>query len=185
MRRGGLSFRVLEAETGGRAVELAGKAHPDVVLLDPELRDMLGLEAVRQIGAVSPSSRVVVFPAQVTPSIREHAVEWGVHGLLNRRATPDHFVAVIDAIANGERIVEEGRADALQRAAAKLRTSPLTPREHEIFRHAARGESNPEIAKAVALAPATVKSYVQSALVKLQARNRAEAVFKLSELGLL
>ena len=69
--------------------------------------------------------------------------------------------------------------------ADKLHGSPLTPREHEIIRRAARGESNVEIAGAIYLAPTTVKSYLQSALWKLGARNRVEAVFKLSELRIL
>ncbi len=177
--------RVIEATSGEDAVELARQERPDVVLLDPALGDILVSEAVRRIGAVSPASRIIIFAAHITPSIREEAAGLGVHGLLGKDATPPHFLAVVEAVARGERMLEAEQRDALRRAAAKLNCAPLTPREHEIIRRAARGESNAEIAKAIFLAPTTVKSYVQSALGKLEARNRVEAVFKLSELRLL
>jgi DNA-binding NarL/FixJ family response regulator len=177
--------RVIEASGGEAAIELARRERPDLVLLDPSLADLLLADAVRRIGAVSPSSRIVVFPAHITPSIHEEAARLGVHGLLGKDATPANFLTTIEAVARGERMLEVEQRDALRRAAAKLNCAPLTPREHEIIRRAARGESNAEIASAIFLAPTTVKSYVQSALGKLEARNRVEAVFKLSELRLL
>jgi DNA-binding NarL/FixJ family response regulator len=177
--------RVIEASGGEAAIELARRERPDLVLLDPSLSDLLLADAVRRIGAVSPASRIVVFPAHITPSIHEEAARLGVHGLLGKDATPANFLATIEAVARGERMLEVEQRDALRRAAAKLNCAPLTPREHEIIRRAARGESNAEIASAIFLAPTTVKSYVQSALGKLEARNRVEAVFKLSELRLL
>lgn len=177
--------RVIEASGGEAAIELARRERPDLVLLDPSLADLLLADAVRRIGAVSPASRIVIFPAHITPSIREEAARLGVHGLLGKDATPANFLATIEAVARGERMLEDEQRDTLRRAAAKLNCAPLTPREHEIIRRAARGESNAEIASAIFLAPTTVKSYVQSALGKLEARNRVEAVFKLSELRLL
>lgn len=177
--------RIIEASGGEAAIETARRERPDLVLLDPSLADLLLADAVRRLGAVSPSSRIVLFPAHITPSIREEAARLGVHGLLGKDATPANFLATIEAIARGERMLEDEQRDALRRAAAKLNCAPLTPREHEIIRRAARGESNAEIASAIFLAPTTVKSYVQSALGKLEARNRVEAVFKLSELRLL
>jgi DNA-binding NarL/FixJ family response regulator len=177
--------RVIEAGGGEAAIELARRERPDLVLLDPSLADLLLAEVVRRIGAVSPASRIVIFPAHITPSIREEAARLGVHGLLGKDATPADFLATIEAVARGERMLGVEQRDALRRAAAKLNCAPLTPREHEIIRRAARGESNAEIASAIFLAPTTVKSYVQSALGKLEARNRVEAVFKLSELRLL
>src|SRR5689334_17949124 len=177
--------RVIEASDGESAIELARRERPDLVLLDPSLADLMLADAVRRIAAVSPASRIVVFPAHITPSIREEAAQLGVHGLLGKDATPANFLATIEAVARGERMLEDEQRDSLRRAAAKLNCAPLTPREHEIIRRAARGESNAEIASAIFLAPTTVKSYVQSALGKLEARNRVEAVFKLSELRLL
>lgn len=176
---------ILEAASGAEAIDLARLRCPDLVLLDPYLVDMLLVEAVKRIRAVSPSTKVAVFAAHISPSLREEAVSLGVHGLLGKDATPTRFLEMVERIAKGETLLEPEGADALRRAAAKLNCVPLTPREHEIIRRAAHGESNAEIADAIFLAPTTVKSYVQSALGKLEARNRVEAVFKLSELRLL
>lgn len=176
---------VLEAGSGEEGIDAARLARPDIVLLDPFLGDMLLEQAVRRVHAVSPSTRVIVFTSHVTPSLRDEAARLGVHGLLGKDATPDHFLEVVEGVVAGEVLIESGGDDALRRAAAKLNCTPLTPREHEIIRRAARGESNAEIASAIYLAPSTVKSYIQSALGKLEARNRVEAVFKLSELRLL
>jgi DNA-binding NarL/FixJ family response regulator len=177
--------RVVWAASGEEAIETARRERPDLVLLDPSLGDVTLADAVRRVGAVSPASRIILFPAHVTPSIREEAARLDVHGLLGKDASPSQFLLTVEAVTRGERILEEEQCDALRRAATKLNCAPLTPREHEIIRRAARGESNAEIASAIFLAPTTVKSYVQSALGKLEARNRVEAVFKLSELRLL
>lgn len=176
---------IVEAASGEEAIEVARRLRPDVVLLDPFLDDMMLAEAVGRLRAVSPASRVVLFAAHVSPSLREEAVILGVHGLLGKDAAPDRFRETVERVILGETLLEPEESDVLRRAAAKLNCAPLTPREHEIIRRAARGESNAEIASAIFLAPTTVKSYVQSALGKLEARNRVEAVFKLSELRLL
>lgn len=176
---------IVEADSGIRAVEAAREHRPDVVLLDPFLDDMMLTEVVGRIRAVSPASRVVVFAAHVSPSLRDEAVALGVHGLLGKATAPARFRETVERVITGEVLLEPEESDVLRRAAAKLNCTPLTPREHEIIRRAARGESNAEIASAIFLAPTTVKSYVQSALGKLEARNRVEAVFKLSELRLL
>ena len=176
---------LVEAASGTDAVDLARARRPDVALLDPFLGDMLLAEAVARLRAVSPSTRVILFAAHITPTLREEAVRLGVHGLLGKGTAPARFLETIERVVGGGRLLEPEEGDALRRAAAKLNGVPLTPREHEIIRRAARGESNAEIASAIFLAPTTVKSYVQSALCKLEARNRVEAVFKLSELRLL
>src|SRR5438270_159229 len=81
-------------------------------------------------------------------------------------------------VAAGEVIAAPVKDEELRRAAEKIHCTPLTSREHEILRRAARGETNAEIAKAIFLSPTTVKSYIQSALRKLEVRNRVEAVYK-------
>lgn len=173
------------AASGEEAVAVARRERPDVALLDTCLPDLLLAEAVRRLRAVSPSTKVIVFATHVTPTVREEVAQLEVCGLLGKDASSSRFLDVITRVCAGEVLLEPAQDDALHRAAAKLRCAPLTPREHEIMRRAARGESNAEIARAIYLAPTTVKSYLQSALGKLEARNRVEAVFKLGELGLL
>jgi two-component system nitrate/nitrite response regulator NarL len=173
------------ADTGQEAIEVARRERPDMVLLDPWLPDMLMAEAVTRIRAVSPGSKIVVFASHLTPTIREEAAHLEVNGVLGKDASPERLLDAIERVARGELIADPIENELLRRAGDKLHCAPLTPREHEILRRAARGESNAEIARAIYLAPTTVKSYLQCALRKLGARNRVEAVFKLSELRLL
>jgi two-component system, NarL family, nitrate/nitrite response regulator NarL len=78
-----------------------------------------------------------------------------------------------------------GSPEISQQLSRNLRRYALTRREYDILRHISMGETNPEIAEALGLTRNTVKTYVQSALTKLGARNRIEALNRLNELGLL
>lgn len=179
-------IRAIDTASSGREALAAARAERhEIVLLDPWLSDMLLEDLVRRLAAVSPGSRVVLFGEPISPSLREEAEALDIRGVLDHDATHERLIEAIALVAAGERLIDRGSDQMLQRAAAKVHGTPLTPREHEILRRAARGESNAEIAGAIYLAPTTVKSYLQSALRKLGARNRVEAVFKLSELRIL
>ncbi|WP_320669116.1 response regulator transcription factor [Patulibacter defluvii] len=173
------------AQCGQDGIDAARRIRPDLVLLDPWLPDMLLSDAVRRLRAVAPGTRIVLFAEQVTPTLRDDARLLGVDGCLGKDASAERLSEVLARVVAGEVVNGHGLDEALRRAASKLRGPALTPREHEILRRAAKGESNAEIAEVVFLAPTTVKSYLQSALRKLGARNRVEAVSKLGELGLL
>lgn len=173
------------AATGAEAVDQARRDRPDIALLQPFLPDMLLEELVEHIRANSPNTRLIVFTPAVTPTIREQVASLGIHGLVSQDAAADELAEIIGRVAAGEIIEPPSSEHILRQVAEKLHCTALTAWEHEILRHAARGASNAEIAAQIFLAPTTVKSYLQSALGKLGARNRAEAVFKLGELGLL
>jgi two-component system, NarL family, nitrate/nitrite response regulator NarL len=173
------------AATGADAIEAARRTRPDVALVDTALPDMVLGELSQRLRASSPNTRLVAFAAQITPTLRERAVELGLHGLISKGAEPDDLIATIARVAGGEVVHAPESDEVLRQAAEKLHCGVLTAREHEILRRAARGSSNSEIAAEIFLAPTTVKSYLQSALSKLGARNRVEAVFKLGEAGLL
>jgi DNA-binding NarL/FixJ family response regulator len=176
---------VHEAQNGEDAIVASRRLAPDIVLLDARLPDILTADAVRRIGTVSPRSRIVIFTAHATPKMLDDIRRLGVHGFVRKDCSPEQFVDVIIKVAAGETVTTSSPNDALRLAAEKLHGAVLTPREYEVLRRAAMGESNAEIGQAIYLAPTTVKSYLQSALQKLDARNRVEAVAKLSELGLL
>lgn len=173
------------ARSGQDGIDGARRLRPDLVLVDPSLPDMLLSDAIRRLRAVAPGTRIVLFAEQITPTLREDTRSLGADGVLGKDASAERFSEVLARVAAGEFVNGQGLDESLRRAATKLRGPVLTPREHEILRRVARGESNAEIAAVVFLAPTTVKSYLQSALRKLGARNRVEAVFKLGELGLL
>jgi two-component system, NarL family, nitrate/nitrite response regulator NarL len=173
------------ADSGRGAVAQARRLAPDVLLLDERLPDMLCEDAVSELRRASPGTRIVIFTPCVTVSGLEKAARLQVAGLLGKDAPPGRVVEVLSRVAAGEVVADRVCDQALRRAAGKLRCPPLTPREYQILVRAATGASNAEIGSEMYLAPTTVKSYLQSALPKLNARNRVEAVAKLSELELL
>lgn len=173
------------AASGKEAIQATRRTDPDLILLDIRLPDMLAEEAISRIQAASPSCKIVLFTAYVSPTVAEQATRLRVHGLLGKDARPQDLLDVIARVARGEILTTSVSAQALHQAAEKLHATPLTPREHEVLRRAAMGESNAVIAQTIFLSPTTVKSYLQSAFQKLGAHNRAQAVAKLAELELL
>jgi DNA-binding NarL/FixJ family response regulator len=173
------------AANGEAAVDEARRERPDVALLEPGLPDMRFAELVARLRACSPNTRLIAFASLVTPTVREQTLELGLDGLVSKGAPSEELVVTITRVASGELVAPPPSDVVLRQAAAKLDGAVLTHREHEILRRAARGASNSEIAADIYLAPTTVKSYLQSALAKLGARNRVEAVYKLGEVGLL
>jgi DNA-binding NarL/FixJ family response regulator len=174
------------ARTGREAVMLAEQTQPDVVLLDLRLPDMLGPEVVRSIHHGAPRAKVVLFTAYPDHAAVEPALAAGAHAVVIKDADRADLVDVIRRVAAGESPgANSDTADAGRRFADRLRRSALTRREYDILRRISMGETNPEIADALGLSRNTVKTYVQSALNKLNARNRIEALNRLSELGLL
>jgi two-component system, NarL family, nitrate/nitrite response regulator NarL len=174
------------ARTGRDAVTLAEQTQPDVVLLDLRLPDMLGPEVVRSIHQCAPGAKVVLFTAYPDHAAVEPAMAAGANAVVLKDVDRADLVDVIRRVAAGETIGPNASAgDVGRRFGDKLRRSALTRREYDILRRISMGQTNPEIADALGLARNTVKTYVQSALNKLGARNRIEALNRLSERGLL
>lgn len=186
--RGDPSLVVVGAAESGRvALERAPVLRPDLVLLDLRLPDMLAPEVVLGLREVVPAARVVVFTAHGDHHGVQAALDAGAHGALLKDAAAIDLVAALRRVLRGERVSDPrmspaGAGDANQAALAR---SGLTRREYEVLRLAAQGRTNPEIAESTGLARNTVKTYLQSALHKLGARNRVEAIGKASEAGLL
>ncbi len=177
------------ARTGREAITVAEQTQPDVVLLDLRLPDMLGPEVIHGILRGAPDAKVVLFTAYADHAAVEPALAAGARAVVLKDADRAALVGVVRRVAAGETIPatagggEAGAAN--QQLARKLRQWALTRREYDILRRISMGETNPEIAEALGLTRNTVKTYVQSALNKLGARNRIEALNRLHEGGLL
>jgi DNA-binding NarL/FixJ family response regulator len=172
------------AESGRAALERAPGLAPDLVLLDLRLPDMLAPEVVAGLRERVPAARVVVFTAHGDHHGVRAALDAGAHGALLKDAAATDLVAALRRVLRGERVCDPRMAPGGASQAALAR-SGLTRREYEVLRLAAQGRTNPEIAETTGLARNTVKTYLQSALHKLGARNRVEAIGKASEAGLL
>jgi DNA-binding NarL/FixJ family response regulator len=176
------------ARTGREAITLAGQTQPDVVLLDLRLPDMLGPEVIRGIQRVAAEARIVLFTAYPDHAAVEPALAAGAHAVVLKDADRADLVDTIRRVATGEALgsgTNPSPTGISQQLSRNLRRYALTRREYDILRHISMGETNPEIAEALGLTRNTVKTYVQSALTKLGARNRIEALNRLNELGLL
>ena len=177
------------ARTGREAIAVSEQTQPDVVLIDLRLPDMLGPEVIHGILRGAPEAKVVLFTAYADHAAVEPALAAGARAVVLKDADRADLVGVVRRVAAGETIPatagggEAGAAN--QQLARKLRQWALTRREYDILRRISMGETNPEIAEALGLTRNTVKTYVQSALNKLGARNRIEALNRLHEGGLL
>ena len=171
------------ARSGREAIDLAEQLQPDVVLLDLRLPDMLGSEAVRAIRRRAPRAVVLIFTAHPDHAALEAAREAGAAGMVVKDVTRSDLAEAIGRAARHEPL--PWGAEAAEAIAARLARFGLTRREYDVLRRVALGETNAEIAAATFLSRNTVKTYLQSALQKLGARNRVEAIARANEGGLL
>jgi DNA-binding NarL/FixJ family response regulator len=172
-----------EAADGRQAVAEVERLRPDVVLMDVRMPVMDGIEATRRIAETSPESRIVVLTTFDEDAYIYGALQAGASGFLLKYAPADDLLAAIRVVARGEamlapavtrRLIEQFARRAPNSAAA-ARIASLSPREREVLQLVARGLTNAEIADALVVAPATVKTHVARLLEKLGARDRVQA----------
>ncbi|MGW6930929.1 response regulator [Lentzea sp. NPDC054927] len=173
------------AESGRAAIERITHLKPDLVLLDLRLPDMLAPEVIAELRKVHPPGKIVVFTAHADHHGITASLEAGANGALVKDVAGTDLMAALRQVLRGERIIDPRITPHHAQRSEALARSGLTRREYEVLRFAAQGRTNPEIAESTGLTRNTVKTYLQSALHKLGARNRIEAIGKASEAGLL
>ncbi|RST12176.1 response regulator transcription factor [Streptomyces sp. WAC05374] len=167
-----------EAGSGEEAVATAAKLRPDVVLMDLQLGPGIdGVEATRRITTTLPGVRVLVLTTYDTDADVTRAIGAGATGYLLKAERPEELFAAIHAAAEGRR--------ALSRVVPRDRAPALTHRELDILGQLARGLSNREIARALFISEATVKTHLGRVYAKLGVDTRAGAVAKAKEQRLL
>ncbi len=175
-----------EAGDGAEAVRLARRLEPDVVLMDVRMPGVDGIEATGSIVAACPRTRVLIL---TTFDLDEYAfagLRAGASGFLIKNALPEELLSAIRTVAAGDAVVSPRVTRRLLETCAHQlpapggpsdeRLSRLTARELEILTEVARGKSNAEIAADLHLAEATVKTHLSRVLVKLELRDRVQAV---------
>jgi DNA-binding NarL/FixJ family response regulator len=185
-----------EAADGRQAIDLVGHVRPDVVVMDVRMPVMDGVEATRRLASdPACSARVLVLTTFDADDLVVAALHAGASGFLLKDVTPEAFVSAIRTVAAGDallapsvtrRLLDRFRDRLPSPAdATDARLRELTERELEVFRLLARGLSNREIADALSLAEPTVKTHVSHTLLKLDLRDRAQAVVLAYELGVV
>lgn len=175
-----------DARSGAEALVAVRELKPHVILLDLRLPDMLGCESTRLLRAAAPGVKILIFTAHAEHPALQLALDAGANGALLKDVADADLADAILRTARGEHVLDSRfeQDPAAWRAPAN-NSVDLTKREYEILRRVAMGETNPEIADALSLSRNTVKTYLQSALHKLGARNRVDAIVKAGEAGLL
>lgn len=182
-----------EADKGEDAVALARRLGPDVVLMDATLPGLDVVEVTRQI-ALLPRARVMVLTATEADDLVFSSLRAGASAFLVQNTEPGELVRAIRLVAGGDahlspsltrRLIAEFVSQPPVRPPALERVDELTERERETMALAARGLTNVEIAERLGVSPATAKTHVSRAMVKLHAGDRAQLVAIAYECGLV
>jgi DNA-binding NarL/FixJ family response regulator len=173
---------VAEAGTGAEAVDAARRHRPDVVLMDIRMPEMDGIEATRRL----PNQRILILTTFGLDEYIIDALRAGASGFLLKDAPTAEVVQAVRSVAAGDAVLSPSITRQLldqvgRRLPAAVDRAPdalaqLTEREQEVLRMLAAGLANAEIAEALIVSEATVKSHVSNLLGKLGLRDRVQAV---------
>jgi two-component system NarL family response regulator len=177
-----------EASDGAEAVEKAGQALPDVVLMDIRMPRSSGIEACRAMKELSPSAKIVMLTISDEEEDLFEAIRAGAMGYLLKDIPYDEVADVVRAVHGGQSLINPSMAAKLLAEFAAMATRDgsepaeqvpaprLTDREIEVLKLVARGMNNRDIAKELFISENTVKNHVRNILEKLQIHSRMEAV---------
>jgi DNA-binding NarL/FixJ family response regulator len=183
-----------EAGDGRTAIQQARAGKPDVVLMDVRMPDLDGISATRELLAVSSEIKVAILTTFERDEYIFGALSAGASGFLLKRTKPEELIAAIHTLAAGDsllspsvttRVIERMAGQPVTPSEASKRLDELTPREREVLELIGRGLSNGEIASAFFIEESTVKTHVRRILMKLNLRDRVQAVILAYESGLV
>ncbi|MFH1030971.1 MAG: response regulator transcription factor, partial [Chloroflexota bacterium] len=169
-----------EASNGEEAIQLTEKLKPDVVLMDLNMPQVDGIEAIRKIKESSPDIKIIVLTAFTQNEKVFSAINAGVDGYLLKDIMPDELIAAIHSVLNGKPALHPDIVRKIMLGVAtqnnqNRRVEQLTARENEVLNLLAEGKSNEDIAKALVISVLTVKTHVHNILNKLNMTKRVQA----------
>ncbi len=185
MFHGDPRFEVVgEARDGAQAVELARTLDLAVILMDLRMPRMDGVSAIRRLGELGVTARVLVLTTYDTESEVLPAIEAGATGYLLKDAPSDELMRAVEAAARGEAVLSPSVATRLM-GRVRAPESPLSERELDVLRLIAAGATNRECAERLFISEATVKTHLLHIYSKLGVNDRAAAVAAGFQRGLL
>jgi DNA-binding NarL/FixJ family response regulator len=162
-----------EASNGDEALEQFRTHHPDITLMDLQMPDMSGIDAISAIRGQFPDARIIVLTAYAGDFQVSRALKAGARGYLLKGMLRQELLETIRAVHVGQkRLSAEVAAEIAEHATDEF----LTPREIEVLRLIAEGNANKEISGKLSLTNETVKGYVKNILAKLGVNDRTHAV---------
>jgi len=182
-----------EASTGREAVERARRLAPDVVLMDVRMPDLDGIGATRELSRAAPTARVLILTTFEQDDYIFGSLRAGASGFLLKRTRPEELIAAVRTVAAGDsllspsvtrRVIERMAQQPTPDLGDLAKLEDLTPRERDVLELIARGLSNREIAAALIVEESTVRTHVKHILMKLDLRDRVQAVIFAYETGI-
>jgi DNA-binding NarL/FixJ family response regulator len=171
-----------QADNGAEAVAMHRQLRPAVTLMDLQMPGMCGVDAIAAIRAEFPAARIVVLTTLEGDVHAVRAIKAGAVGYMLKTTVRKTLLDTVRRVHAGERIIPPSLEHAM---AASRNSSVITSREVDVLKLVARGNSNLLIGKALGISADTVKGYISSILLKLQAHDRAHAVMIALERGVL
>ncbi len=173
---------VAEASDAQEAVEAFKLHSPDLVVMDLQLGETSGIEATGEIRKLNPEAHILVFSSYARDEEVHLAIAAGALGYLRKNAPREELLEAVRVVAAGKRHLPPEIAAAL---ADRIGRSDPSPRELAVLALAAGGNSNKEIADKLNISEQTVKHHMGNLLVKLEARDRTQAVTEALKRGLI
>ncbi|MBF4482817.1 MAG: response regulator transcription factor [Dehalococcoides mccartyi] len=173
-----------EASDGVEAVEMSMKVHPDVVVMDIAMPRLNGIEATKQIKQLLPTTAILILTAYESEQYILAILEAGAAGFLLKNVKGTQLLEAIRAVYAGESVLQPSTTrrviDQLINKATKTEevsaVNPLTDREIEVLKMAARGVSNKDIADQLYLSNRTIQTHLSNIFKKLSVGSRTEAI---------
>jgi two-component system NarL family response regulator len=176
----GSEFRVAgEASAAAEALTLVERRRIDIVLVDQNLPDQLGTEVVRQMRRDGSQAPAVLMTASVQRGLNETAREAGVQASVLKSSDPERLLGALRSAMQGEELFDAAHPRRREGEA------PLAPRERDVIRLVASGNTNKEIAAQLGIGDETVKTLLERTYAKLGVRRRAEAVLEAKRRGIV
>jgi DNA-binding NarL/FixJ family response regulator len=185
---------VAECGDGDEVIPAVDEHEPDVVVMDIRMRRLDGVSATRRLAATANPPPVLVLTTFDDDDALWGALDAGAAGFVLKDASAEDLIAATRAVANGAawldpkvapRVLDAFRRNVSPRLAQAGRLEALTEREHDVLRQMARGATNSEIAAALMVSEATVKTHVGAIFAKLGVRDRAAAIVFAFEHGIV
>lgn len=174
---------VAQVGNGRQAIETTRELRPDVVLLDINMPELNGLEALKLIKTEFPQTRVVMLTVSDNDANLFEAIQHGAQGYLSKDLTAEEFLSMLDGVERGQAAMTRETTARLLRGIARrsqydspITVDSLTPREIDLLQMVANGQSNKGIAHQLLITENTVKYHMKNILQKLNVQNRTEAV---------
>ena len=164
---------VAEASNGREALEQFREHHPDITLMDLQMPEMSGIDAISAIRGEFPEARIIILTTHAGDVQVSRALKAGARAFLLKGSLRNELLEAIRAVHAGKKRVS---SEVAAEIAEHSTDDALTPREVDVLRLVAKGNANKEIAAQLSLTEETVKSHIRNILAKLEANDRTHAV---------